>query len=283
MAALSELRRKLVDARKSLGQKLNSTLKIYFPLMQKRFAGKLTTTLPLKMLKRWSDLATMKRVKPSTFKKFLSEQGMKNGEKQTELFNAIRSATPLTQDKAIIEPNAIYVVAIVNQILELNKAIGQFDEQISEAVAKHPDEKIFRSLPGAGDALVPRLIAAMGSDRERYADATEVQSYTGIAPVTRSSGKYHSVRKRHACNKFLRQTFHEFAAHSRQWSDWAGAYYRMQMSKGKKHNAAVRALAYKWIRIIFYLWKNEKIYDEQHYITQLKAKNSPIIKFLETP
>ncbi|VAX41782.1 hypothetical protein MNBD_PLANCTO02-3175, partial [hydrothermal vent metagenome] len=143
-------------------------------------------------------------------------------------------------------------------------------------------EKIFRSLPGAGDALVPRMIAGMGSDRDRYANAAEVQSHTCIAPVTRSSGKFRSVKKRAACNKFLRQMFHEFAAHSRQWSDWAGAYYRMQKSKGMKHHAAVRALAYKWIRIIFYLWKNHKTYDEQHYLNQLKSKNSPIIQFLET-
>ena len=57
--------------------------------------------------------------------------------------------------------------------------------------------------------------------------------------------------------------------------------YRMQKSKGMKHHAAVRALAYKWIRIIFHLWKNNKTYDEQHYLNQLKSKNSPIIQSLE--
>lgn len=263
IANLSELRRKLVDDRKALVQKLNSILETYFPVMRKLFKEKLATSLPLKILKRWSDHATMKRVKPSTFKKFLSEHGMKNEEKQTELLKAIRSTTLLTKDKSITETNGMYVVAIVNQILELNKSIKQFDEQIAEAIAKHPDENIFRSLPGAGDVMVPRMIAGMGSDRDRYDNAAEVSSHTGIAPITRSSGKSRSVKKRNACNKFLRQTFHEFASHSRHWSDWAGAYYRMQKSKGMKHHAAVRALAYKWIRIIFYLWKNKKTYDEQ--------------------
>ena len=228
IAALSVLRRKLVDDRKSLGQKLNSILKEYFPVMQKLFAGKITTLLPLKMLKRWSDLATMKRVKPATFKKFLSEHGMKNEQQQTKLFEAIRAATTLTKDKAIVGPHATYVVAIVNQIFELVKSIEQFDEQISEAVAKHPDDKIFRSLPGAGDVYVPRMIAAMGSNRDRYHNAAEVSSHTGIAPITRSSGKFHSVKKRSACNKYLRQTFHEFAKMSTQFSRWARAYYDMK-------------------------------------------------------
>ena len=46
--------------------------------------------------------------------------------------------------------------------------------------------------------------------------------------------------------------------------------------------AAVRALAYKWIRIIFHLWKTYTLYDENVYIEQLKKRNSPVIKFLET-
>ena len=46
--------------------------------------------------------------------------------------------------------------------------------------------------------------------------------------------------------------------------------------------AAVRALAYKWIRIIFRLWKTNTLYNETHYIQQLKSKNSPVINFLQT-
>ena len=79
--------------------------------------------------------------------------------------------------------------------------------------------------PGWPPAKVSRLIAAMGSQRERYQSATEIQQYSGIAPVLASSGKLHWVHWRWACPKFLRQTFHEWALHSIAYSDWARQYY----------------------------------------------------------
>ena len=45
------------------------------------------------------------------------------------------------------------------------------------------------SLPGAGPALAPRLLAAFDSQRARYGGAQEVQAYSGIAPVIERSGK----------------------------------------------------------------------------------------------
>ncbi|MBZ5625437.1 MAG: hypothetical protein LAQ69_43090, partial [Acidobacteriia bacterium] len=38
----------------------------------------------------------------------------------------------------------------------------------------------------------------------------------------------------------------------------------------------VRALAYKWIRIIFRCWKDNKPYDEQTYLQSLHKRNSPL-------
>jgi hypothetical protein len=56
----------------------------------------------------------------------------------------------------------------------------------------------------------------------------------------------------------------------------------MQRERGKRHHAAVRALAFKWIRVIYRLWRNGERYDEAIYIQQLKTRNSPIIKYLPT-
>jgi hypothetical protein len=48
----------------------------------------------------------------------------------------------------------------------------------------------------------------------------------------------------------LRQTFVEWAAESIRQSFGAQVYYQQQRDKGKAHQAAVRALAFKWIRIL---------------------------------
>ena len=55
--------------------------------------------------------------------------------------------------------------------------------------------------------MAPRLMAALGSQRERYQSAAEIHRCSGIAPVVASSGKQHWVHWRWACPKFLRLTF----------------------------------------------------------------------------
>jgi transposase len=108
-----------------------------------------------------------------------------------------------------------------------------------------------------------------------------MQSYSGIAPVTRRSGKSTSVRRRWACPKFLRQTFHEFARCSISQSVWASAYYRMQRARGKKHHAAVRALAFKWIRIIHASWKSRTLYNEAVYMQKLISSEAPLLAYVQ--
>jgi hypothetical protein len=88
------------------------------------------------------------------------------------------------------------------------------------------------------------------------------------------------VHRRFACPKFLRQTFHEFADQTRRFSGWSRAYYRLQRHRGKGHQAAIRALAFKWIRIVLRMWKTQTTYDEGRYVQQLQQRNSPLIPFL---
>ena len=120
----------------------------------------------------------------------------------------------------------------------------------------------------------------MGTDRSRWTSAVELQSYSGIAPVTEKSGNSCRIHHRLACAKFVKQTFHEFAGQSIRYSDWARAYYDLQRSRGKDHHAALRALAFKWIRIIFRCWKDRKPYDEATYVESLRRRGSPTIEKL---
>jgi hypothetical protein len=159
--------------------------------------------------------------------------------------------------------------ALLKQVLA---GIAIYDEKIDGLAHAHPDYALINSFPGAGPALTPRLIAAMGSQRERYETAYEVECYSGIAPVVASSGQQRWVHWRWACPKFLRQTFHEWALHSIAYSLWAREYYEQQRAKGKRRNSAIRSLAFKWIRILFRCWKERKPYDEAVYQRALDAR-----------
>ena len=64
--------------------------------------------------------------------------------------------------------------------------VGRTHQKITRT---HPERALFADLPGAGSVLLPRLIVAFGTQRERFASADELASYSGIAPVTQQSGQ----------------------------------------------------------------------------------------------
>jgi hypothetical protein len=64
---------------------------------------------------------------------------------------------------------------------------------------------------------------------------------------------------------------------------WARAYYQQQRQRGNDHHAAVRALAFKWIRIVFRCWKDRVAYDENKYLAALAKRGSPLRSALPAP
>ena len=110
--------------------------------------------------------------------------------------------------------------------------------------------------------------------RDRFDSASSMASFTGIAPVKESSGKALWIHWRWACPKFIRQTFHEWAGCSIRSCDWAREFYDRQRDRGKGHHAAVRALAFKWIRIFFRCWRDRVPYSEELYLKALQ-KHAP--------
>ena len=273
---LVEQRRRLVGDQSRISNRLTDALKQYFPDVLAWFPDK-DTLLFCDFLSRWSTLKQLKRARRATLQSFFHEHHVRSQSRIDERLRAIKAATPLTDDLAVISPNQLLVLALVEQLRVTLQAIERFDAEIATVSETLPDYSLFRALPGAGATLAPRLLAAFGEQRERYQSAVEVQRYTGIAPVTESSGKQHWVHWRLQCPAFLRQTFVEWAGATIPRSFWAAAYYRQQRAKGCSHHAAVRALAFKWIRILYRCWQTHTPYDESTYLNALKRRGSPLL------
>jgi transposase len=271
---LVEERRKLVDEKTAQTNRLTSDLKIYFPQVLDWFE-RLDTELVCDLLERWPTLEELQKVPLAKLRTFFRKHYCRDQELIERRLLAIRQAIPAIRDRAVIEAKSMVVRVMVQVIVSLLEGIADLDKKIEEAAA-HPDFFIFDSLPGAGAVMAPRLLAAFGSQRERYGSAGEMQTYTGIAPVMEKSGKKKWVHFRWACPKFLRQSFHEWAGHSIAQSVWARSYYQQLRSRGKGHHAAVRALAFKWIRILFRCWKDRVAYDENKYLAALARRGSPL-------
>ncbi len=278
--SLCQTRRSLVDQRTSLGQQLLDLLKCYFPALFLLANCKLyTCPLLLKLLAKWPDPREFKRQHPATLEAIFEQFGYKKPEQRDPLIKSIKDAPLYTKDVVILECNSLRARVIAQQLSTLEEAIVELDAKIAQIMATHQEAPLFRKVRGAGAALAPRLLTVFGTDREKFSKADEVACLTGIAPVTKQSGNSHSVFRRRACNKYLLQTFHEFASAAAKWCPWSKAFYEMWKAKGMKRHAILRKLAYKWIRILFRCWKTFTEYDPQRYEAIIKTKTPEIVQY----
>lgn len=279
---LTEGRRKLVEDMTALTNQLTSVLKTYYP-QALEWAGHLSSEQACAFLEKWPTLMELQKSRPFRIREFYQKYGRPSREVLDERVNQIQKGQPLTMDGAVVMASVMMVQALVAQIRPLRLAIENYDQEIERVFQQHPDRVVFESFPGAGKVLAPRLLAAFGADRDRFQTALEIQEFSGIAPVTERSGKAIWVHRRLACPKFMLQTFHEFANCAWRFCTWSKLYYQQQRLRGKDHHAAVRALAYKWIRIMFRCWKDRMPYDDSLYVKSLTKRGSHLAGGLNRP
>jgi transposase len=280
LVSLVEQRRGLVSDRVRITNRLRDTLKQYYPQALEWF-DRIDTVLFCDFIERWPTLVQVKRARRATLQNFFHQHNMRRAQVLDARLTSIKAAHALTKDAAVITPHRLQAQTLVDLLRVTLMAIKRFDEEIAELAPQHPDYELFRPLPGAGPSLAPRLLAAFGEQRDRFKNAAELQRYAGIAPVTERSGKKHWVHWRWQCPTFLRQTFVEWSAQTINKSYWAGLYYYQQRGKGCSHQAAVRALAFKWIRILYRCWVTRTPYDEAKYLKALQERGSPLLKTAE--
>lgn len=268
---LTEERRKLVNLHTSESQRLTTWLKQVFPQILRWFDDP-ATPLVGDLLLRWPSLQQLQKASGKALLKFFHQHNCRSAERIEQRLQEIRQAVPASTDAALLETASLCIQNSIRALAQMRIGIAAFDRRIAETYRAHPDRAIMESFPGAGPALEPRLIAAVGSQRERFDSANGIACFTGIAPVKNSSGNSVWIHWRWACPKFIRQTFHEWAACSIRTCDWAREYYEGQRAKNKGHHAAVRALAFKWIRIFFRCWQDRVPYAEQRYRQALRTR-----------
>jgi len=277
---LNQHRRTIVDDITRLTNRLTACLKAYYP-QALALAGELNTIQACDFLEKWPSLTILKQAKLQQIESFYRKHNCRSSKKISERVGLFNEATSITDDAAICSVYQMTVKSLAAQLRVLLGSLNQFDNELANAFDQHPEKEFYQALPGAGPVLGPRLAAFFGLNRCKWNDPNEMQSFSGVAPVTDQSGKFHRwVHWRVACPKFIRQSLVEFANHSRAKSLWAAAYYKSQRNKQKSHQAALRALAYKWLRILFRCWKNGTVYNEPTYLAALQKHNSPLIKLI---
>ena len=134
--------------------------------------------------------------------------------------------------------------------------------QVEQGFGQHPDVEIYRSQPGLGMILGARVLAEFGDDPHRYADAKSRRNYSGMSPITKTSGTKKVVLARYARNRRLGDALFLQAYSALRSSPGARAFYDRQRARGASHHAALRQLANRLVGILHGCLKTRTCYRE---------------------
>lgn len=130
------------------------------------------------------------------------------------------------------------MLALLTQLEAACTAADQLAEAVEQAFPQHPDAEIILSFPGLGTQLGARVLAEIGDDRRRFADARGLKACAGSSPVTRTSGKKSSITRRRVKNDRLNAVGYLWAFSSITASPGAKAHYRRRRDQGDRHASA---------------------------------------------
>jgi transposase len=150
---------------------------------------------------------------------------------------------------------------------ELATATGQ-------AFDRHPDAKVITSFAGLGRLTGARVLAEIGDDRSRFADAKAVKAYGGSAPVTRASGKSLLVSHRRVKNQRLATAGYLWAFAALTASPGAWAHYQRRRAAGDAHTAALRNLFNRLLGCLYHCLQTRQLYQESSAFARRDSRNA---------
>ncbi len=268
-------RRDLVDQRSALANQLKTSLKAFYPLALEMLQDDTTTLLAADFVLKFPTLRALQQTAQHQLRKFFKGHGCRLTQRLAERLDSVALAVAVTDQAAWNNPHSFMACALADQLKVLIGRIDQIQERICVIAQQHPNYALAQSLPGAAAVLEPRVMAVLGTRVDACPSAQTLAVRDGVAPRRIQSGNSCLIVRRLAKPQFEHQTWIEYAKSSLLTCGWARAFVEAKIQAGKSYFTAIRALAFKWIRIIHACWENGIVYDETTYLAALKKSGSP--------
>jgi transposase len=164
------------------------------------------------------------------------------------------------------------------QRVELGRKMDSIFEQMSRCEdsepnrRQHRDVELILSLPGVGRVVAATMLAE-ASQALRDRDYHALRAYSGIAPVTRRSGKKCVTSMRQGCNERLRNAMYHWSRVSVQHDVVAREHYHRLRSAGHQHGRALRGVTDRLLAVLVAMLKSGDPYDptRRHARAQTEA------------
>ncbi|MFI0913661.1 IS110 family RNA-guided transposase [Streptomyces abikoensis] len=159
------------------------------------------------------------------------------------------------------------MLALLRQLDAAAEGADDLAEAVEPSFQQHPDADVITSFPGLGSLLGARVLAEIGDDRSRFADARALKAYAGSAPITRASGKKRYVGRRFVKNDRPVHAGYLWAFAAINASPGAGAHYRRRREHGDWHAAAQRNLFNRMLGRLYHCLQTGQPFNEQRAFT----------------
>ena len=267
--AIAVLARAQQDAtwnRQQLANQLRSLLREYYPAALDAFStwqNGLCRPEARELLKAAPTSTQAARLTRAQLRSALKRAGRTRGiEAEAERLREVFRSDDAHQPALVEEALGKQMLAVLKQLDAACAATDELAKAVEEAFPQHPDAEIIRSFPGLGVQLGARVLAEIGDDRKRFADARGLKAYAGSAPVTRSSGKKHYVGRRVVKNDRLTHAGYLWAFAAIKACQGAGAHYRRRREHGDWHAQAQRHLFNRMLGQLYHCLQTRSLFEE---------------------
>ncbi|MFI6730580.1 IS110 family transposase [Streptomyces atratus] len=244
-------------------QRLRSTLREYFPAALSAYADlTLTSTDALELLVKAPTPAAAEKLTRTQITAVLTRHRRRNRAAKAATVQAALREPQLGLPEQVTTAYAATATAHARLIIALNEQIAAMEEQVKAHFLAHPDAEIYLTMPGIAEITGARVLAEFGDDPNRYVSAKARKNYAGTSPVTRASGKSHTVQARYVRNNRLADALQAQAFSALRNSPGARRYYDKQRAREVGYNPALRQLGNRLVGILHGCLKTRTRYDE---------------------
>ncbi|EID15454.1 transposase IS116/IS110/IS902 family protein [Mycobacterium xenopi RIVM700367] len=278
------------DQRRLLNR-LRADLLATFPAALAIAGDDLGSPIMLKLLANWPTHAALVQLDAETLEAFARSARHGWPDRFAARVVDALAAEQLPVRDYLVRAKATTIALTATQLLALREARRDWERRMGELLlgerrrgrAKQPENpdpgkavpggEIYLSFPGLGNRLAARIAGEIGDHIEQFNSPNALQCYAGTAPVTRRSGRSELVvARRLAHNRYLGTAVHQWAFCSLRRSRWARAFYDTKIANGKSHHSALRALANRWLEILWHCLTHTVRYDETVHIRNLHTQ-----------
>lgn len=193
----------------------------------------------------------------------LVQAGRQRGvDREARRLHAILTAPQPRQAPLVEQAMGQHLLAVLRHLDVICGNLHDLTQAAEAAFATHPDARIITSFPGVGLLTGARLLAELGDDRARFADAKALKAYAGTAPITRASGRRALVSARRARNDWVVAAGYMWTVTAIRCSPGARAHYDRRRAAGDSHSAAQRNLLNRLLGKLHHCLQSGVPYDE---------------------